>query len=71
MLFGSQQVEAQNINTPADLTQPSTLTFQVQNVVAGEYVVRLRVDGVDSLPVIESATPPLLEFDPNQKVTVT
>jgi len=50
---------------------PSTLTFSIPNVDVGSYVVRLRVDGVDSIPVTYSGTPPLPAFDGNQIVTVT
>jgi Pvc16 N-terminal domain len=71
ILFADQHLQPQTINTPLDTTQPSTLTFQVPNVGTGEYVVRLRVDGVDSLPFRLSGTPVRLQFDPNQKVVVT
>lgn len=71
LLFGDRQVEAQSVSTPADPAQPSTLTFQLNGVTAGEYVVRLRVDGVDSLPVVRTGTPPRLEFDPNQKMVIS
>jgi hypothetical protein len=37
--------------------------------VAGDYWTRLRVDGIDSMLVDRSKTPPV--FDPTQKVTVT
>jgi hypothetical protein len=33
--------------------------------------VRLRVDGVDSIPVIVTGTPPLPAFDPAQQVVIT
>lgn len=46
----------------------STLTFSTTGL-AGSYWVRLRVDGVDSLLVNRSTTPPT--FDPTQQVTVT
>jgi len=41
------------------------------DAVAGEYFLRLRVDGVDSLIVERIGAPPKLQFDPNQKVTIT
>ncbi len=47
------------------------LSFHVGNIAAGDYFVRLRVDGVDSLLVIrrdEQNLPPI--FDETQKVTV-
>jgi hypothetical protein len=71
LVFGEQQVEPASLTNPADTTQPSTLTFTVPGVAAGNYVVRLRVDGVDSIPVVYAGIPPVLAFDPAQKVTVT
>lgn len=55
---------------PASGTTPvGTLTFVAARVAAGEYFARLRVDGVDSLLVDRSVTPPV--FDPTQRVMVT
>lgn len=71
LVFGDRQVEPQTVTTPADPSQPTTLTFTVPNVVAGRYLVRLRVDGVDSMPVVYAGTPPAPSFDPNQQVTIT
>jgi len=71
LIFGDRQVAPATIVTPADTAQPTTLTFSVDDVLAGTYVVRLRVDGVDSIPVTTSGTPPLLDFDPAQQVIVT
>ena len=71
LLFGSRQVAPDTITNPPVTTNPTTLTFVVPDVEAGEYVVRLRVDGVDSIPVLHAGTPPLPSFDPAQKVTVT
>jgi len=47
----------------------STLTFQASDVANGDYFVRLRVDGVDSILVDRSKKPPV--YDATQKVTVT
>jgi hypothetical protein len=71
LLFGESQVKAQTVSTPADESQPTTLDFNIPKVKAGSYLVRLRIDGSDSLPVILAGSPPRLEFDPSQKVTVT
>jgi hypothetical protein len=60
-----------SIEIPAD-PHPSktpTVTFQAAGMIAGKYFFRLRVDGVDSILVNKSASPPL--FDPAQMVTVT
>jgi hypothetical protein len=45
-----------------------TLTFTFEEIPAGEYWVRLRVDGVESLLVNRAVTPP--EFDATQRVTI-
>ena len=57
--------------TPADTTQPSTINFDVPALEAGSYLLRLRVDGVDSLPVRVSGSPPVFGFDPAQQVVVS
>ncbi|OEY66751.1 DUF4255 domain-containing protein [Marinobacter sp. X15-166B] len=71
LLFSDQIVAPDAVVTPADPTATSTLTFTVRNAVARAtpYVVRLRVDGVDSIPVDFSAATP--QFATNQQVTIT
>jgi len=71
LLFGDRAVAPQGVATPADPTKPSTLTFSIDNVVARPepYVLRLRVDGVDSIPVDFSGPVPF--FADTQKVTIT
>jgi hypothetical protein len=69
LIFGDREVQLGNLTTPGDPAAPSTLTFLVQNAAEGEYVLRLRIDGVDSIPVDFSATPP--EFAADQKVIIT
>ncbi len=64
LLLGDQEILAQ-----PHPVQTASLTFPAQNLSAGEYFVRLRVDGVDSLLVDRSVTPP--KFDQTQKVKVT
>lgn len=71
LLFGERMLAPGSVSTPADPAQPTTLTFHAAGVAAGEYLVRLRVDGIDSLPVTVAGSPPRLEFDPSQKVTIT
>jgi hypothetical protein len=63
LLVGSLEVPAR-----PHPTQTDTLTFVTRSIAAGEYYVRLRVDGVDSLLVDRSSAPPV--FDPDQKVTI-
>jgi len=70
LLFGERPVDPKSVNTPADTTQPTTLTFSIPAVAPGHYVARLRVDGVDSIPVLYAGTPPMPAFDPAQTVSV-
>jgi hypothetical protein len=50
--------------------QTNSLAFVVTQAPLGTFLIRLRIDGVDSLVVQDySAQPPV--FDPNQKVTIT
>jgi hypothetical protein len=63
LLLGQQEFLA-----PSHSTQTDTLTFNLGNVPKGEYFVRLRVDGVDSLPFNPAVSPP--KFDESQKVTI-
>jgi hypothetical protein len=71
VIFGNRAVPPDNISTPADPTAPSTLTFTVANAEARTepYVLRLRIDGVDSIPVDFSGDTP--QFADGQKVTIT
>lgn len=63
LLLSDQDIPASPVGA-----QTPTLTFTA-SLVKGDYFVRLRVDGVDSLLVNQSVTPPV--FDPTQKVTIT
>lgn len=69
LLVGQQEIEADSIATPANPTAETTLTFTIAAAAAGVYTLRLRVDGVDSVPVDFSVDPTL--FDPNQQLTIT
>ena len=64
LLLGSNEFLAD-----AHTTQTGTPTFSTSGLSAGDYWVRLRVDGVDSLLVDRSKTPPV--FNSSQKVTLT
>lgn len=70
LLSGGREFSPEAITTPADPTAVTTLSFTLADLLPGEYVVRLRVDGVDSIPVTFSDTTPP-QFDDNQKVTIT
>lgn len=63
LLLGSDEIAA-----AAHPVQTDTLTFTLDDVVAGTRRFRLRVDGVDSRLVDRSATPPV--FDGTQKVVI-
>jgi Pvc16 N-terminal domain len=71
LLLGDTAFPATAITTPANPSEPTTLQFTLPGVAAGAYLVRLRVDGIDSLPVTLTGSPPRLEFDPQQTVTVS
>jgi len=66
LLFGDREILAEPHST-----QTATLVFKIPAAAKSDYFLRLRVDGVDSLLVVQLGTPPVLQFDPNQKVTIT
>ncbi|HEY9695887.1 MAG TPA: DUF4255 domain-containing protein [Trichocoleus sp.] len=63
LLLGDREILSQ---PRTNITDP--LLFNVMAIDPGEYFVRLRVDGVDSLLVNRAVTPPV--FDATQKVTI-
>jgi hypothetical protein len=67
LLWGDRSFPTRKRSNP-EPGATTSLTCQIKSVLQGEYVVRLRVDGVDSLPVDFSTFP--WQFDPNQKVIV-
>jgi hypothetical protein len=73
LLFGDRIIPLPqgSITTPSDSTAPSTVTFTVNDVTAKPepYVVRLRIDGVDSIPVDFSGNTPT--FAVSQQVTIS
>lgn len=72
VVFGSgAPLPATTVSTPASTTEPTTVEVTVADVPAGTYVVRLRVDGVDSDPVRYTGSPTRPEFDPAAQVVVT
>lgn len=64
LLLGDREVVAQPHPAAID-----TLTFVVPDAPTGEHFLRLRIDGVDSLLIDRTVTPPV--FDLNQRVTIT
>ena len=70
LLFGEKQFAPEPFTNEADPAKPSTLTVKLAGVQAGTYLVRLRVDQVDSMPVVYTGTPPQPGFDPDLQVKV-
>jgi hypothetical protein len=70
LLFQDREISAESVTTPADPTAESTAVFTLREADPGDYVVRLRVDGVDSIPVIFSDTGPP-GFNPAHQVKIT
>jgi hypothetical protein len=71
LLFDGQAIAAEPYVIPMDSDVPTSLQFLIGNPVARTtpYVLRLRIDGVDSIPVDFSGVTP--EFADNQKLEVT
>lgn len=69
LLLGDNELLPQINNAVANITQKTdTLRFNISNIPPGEYFLRLRVDGVDSLLINRTVQPPI--FDTNQRVRV-
>ncbi len=68
LLFGDRGILVEEIEPAPDATQPTTLRVQVRDARPGVYVLRLRVDGVDSIPVDFTELPP--QFAANQTVII-
>jgi hypothetical protein len=67
LLFGARQVPATTVNG-------GDVTFELTGVQAGLYTVRVRIDGVDSVPVpapVPGQSPIASVFDAAQQVVVT
>jgi hypothetical protein len=64
LLLADREVIANN-----HAAQTDTLVFEVEDVEAGDYFVRLRVDGIDSELIDYTTVPPT--FDTAQRVTIT
>jgi hypothetical protein len=63
LLLGDREFPAQ-----AHPTKTDSLTFQLTDVPDGSHFLRLRIDGIDSLLIDRSVTPPV--FYPGQQVTL-
>jgi hypothetical protein len=72
LLLGDREVPAfVPPPVPAPPPQTNALTFEVRDAVPGEYFVRLRVDGVDSILFDRSDENAPPAFDQTQKVIIT
>jgi hypothetical protein len=54
LVFGSREIAA-----PPQPAATGTLTFQIDDAPLGDHLVRLRIDGIDSLLVDRTKTPPV------------
>jgi hypothetical protein len=66
VLFGDTEFVLGELSAPA-----TTLTVDVPAPAPGQYLVRVRVDGLDSSPVVLSGTPAIPQFAASQLVTIT
>lgn len=69
LLWGDRPIPVYQISHTDSTSDSSRLTFRIREMVPGVYPVRLRVDGVDSLPV-DFATVPW-QVDPQQQIRIT
>jgi hypothetical protein len=70
LLLGGREILPASVATPGgDPDAPTTLVFPVDGMPVGSHVVRLRVDGADSVPIDFTSMPP--QFDAGQTVTIT
>lgn len=63
LLLGSREFKAEAHPVPTN-----SLNFQLEEIDSGDYFVRLRIDGADSLLIDASVTPPV--FKASNKVTL-
>lgn len=71
LIFGSTELPAAQVDTPADPDAPTSIEFAVPALDAGSYPLRLRVDGIDSLPINSTGSPPVFSFDAAQTVELS
>lgn len=71
LLFNDQAIAAEPFSIPANPDAATSLEFPIINPVArpAPYVLRLRIDGVDSIPVDFSGATP--KFADDQKLEIT
>jgi hypothetical protein len=69
LLLAGREIAPASVATPGNPDAPTTLVFPVDGLNDGTYVVRLRVDGADSVPIDFTAVPP--QFSAAQTLTIT
>jgi hypothetical protein len=71
LLLGEREIIVRPpLPPPPPLSPTDTMLFDIVDAPAGLFVVRLRVDSVDSLPLQRLPGQQAYEFDPAQKVTI-
>ena len=65
LLLGGREVAAE----PFAGNKTASLSFIFRDIPAGQYFVRLRVDGVESILIDRTVTPP--KFDATQQITIS
>jgi hypothetical protein len=68
VLFDDVQVAPKLLTVPANADAPSIVTADVPGNVTGFHRVRLRVDGIDSIPVVKTGD--AIDFDADQSIEV-
>lgn len=66
VLFGEAELRLPEVNAAT-----SSLSVTIPAPAPGTYLVRVRIDGLDSSPVVQSGTPPVWEFAAAQQVIIT
>jgi hypothetical protein len=69
LLLAGREIVPSSVATPGSPDAATTLVFPVAGLDKGAYVVRLRVDGADSVPIDFTAVPP--QFSAAQTLTIT
>lgn len=65
LVLGAKEVMADPL-----IVQSATVTFVAKGMAAGDHLVRLRIDGAESL-LVDRSNPDDLSFDPTQKLELT
>jgi hypothetical protein len=69
LLLAGREIVPTSVTTPNNPDAATTLVFPVDGVAEGAHVVRLRVDGADSVPIDFTAVPP--SFSAAHTLTIT